>query len=187
MPGFLFARELTFTRKLGGFCWFMRAIYPGSFDPFTNGHLDIVERALKVVDHLTIAILKNTSKKSLLDLDQRIQLVSEVLKKYGDRVEVDSFSGLLVDYCRSRSTNLVIRGLRAVSDFDYEHAIFLMNHSLHPEFETLFFMSSSENSFISSTIIKEVASLGGNVKEQVPDAVNDKLNDIFSRPKKTAD
>jgi pantetheine-phosphate adenylyltransferase len=157
----------------------MRAIYPGSFDPFTNGHLDIVERALKVVDGLVIAVLKNTSKKSLLNLEQRIELIHEVLQKYGDRIEVESFSGLLVDFCREKNTNAVIRGLRAVSDFDYEHAIFLMNRKMYPDFETLFFMSSSENSFISSTIIKEVASLGGKVTDQVPDAVNRKLCEIY--------
>ncbi|MDH4200110.1 MAG: pantetheine-phosphate adenylyltransferase [Spirochaetia bacterium] len=160
----------------------MRAIYPGSFDPFTNGHLDIVERALNVVDELVVAVLKNTTKKSLLELDQRIELISEVLKKYGDRVQVESFSGLLVDYCRSKNTTVVIRGLRAVSDFDFEHAIFLMNKKMYADFETLFFMSSSENSFISSTIVKEVASLGGNVADQVPPAINRKLSEIFKKP-----
>jgi len=159
----------------------MRAIYPGSFDPFTNGHLDVVERALKVVNHLIIAVLNNTSKKNLLNMDQRIPLIHEVLSKYGDRIEVESFSGLLVDYCNKKKTNVVIRGLRAVSDFDYEHAIFLMNRKMYPEFETLFFMSSSENSFISSTIIKEVASLGGKVTDQVPEAVNKKLLEIYPR------
>jgi pantetheine-phosphate adenylyltransferase len=157
----------------------MKAIYPGSFDPFTNGHLDIVERSLKVVDTLIIAILKNTSKKCLFTPEQRQELIAEVLKKYGNRIEIDIFSGLMVDYCRSKDTHVVIRGLRAVSDFDYEHAIFLMNNKLYPGLETLFFMSSSENSFISSTIIKEVASLGGKVTDQVPDAVNKKLNEIF--------
>ncbi|MDH4263092.1 MAG: pantetheine-phosphate adenylyltransferase [Spirochaetia bacterium] len=157
----------------------MRAIYPGSFDPFTNGHLDIVERALKVLDSVVIAVLNNSSKKSLLNLEQKIELIHEVLQKYGNRVEVESFSGLLVDFCQKKNTYVVIRGLRAVSDFDYEHAIFLMNRKMYPEFETLFFMSSSENSFISSTIIKEVASLGGKVIDQVPDAVNRKLLEIY--------
>lgn len=157
----------------------MQAIYPGSFDPFTNGHLDIVERALKVVDRLVIAVLNNTSKKGLLNLEQRIEIIYEVLKKYGDRIEVESFSGLLVDFCQSKNTHVVIRGLRAVSDFDYEHAIFLMNRKMYPDFETLFFMSSSDNSFISSTIVKEVASLGGKVTDQVPEAVNRKLLEIY--------
>jgi len=157
----------------------MKAIYPGSFDPFTNGHLDIVERALKVVDGVVIAVLNNSSKKSLLNIDQRIELIGEVLHNYGNRIEVKSFTGLLVDFCRTQKTHVVIRGLRAVSDFDYEHAIFLMNRKMYPEFETLFFMSSSENSFISSTIIKEVASLGGKVTDQVPEAVNRKLLEIY--------
>jgi len=157
----------------------MKAIYPGSFDPFTNGHLDIVERALKVVDRLVIGILNNTKKKGLFTIDQRIELIKEALHEYQDRVEVESFEGLLVDYCRRKEVPVVIRGLRAVSDFDYEHAIYLMNKEMLKGFETLFFMSSSDNSFISSTIIKEVASFGGDVSEQVPPSVQKMLSAKF--------
>jgi len=159
----------------------MAAIYPGSFDPFTNGHLDIVERSLKVVDRLVIAVLRNTSKKSLFTPEERVELIREILKDKGDRVVVESFSGLLVDYCQEKGVSTVIRGLRAVSDFDYEHAIYLMNAKMHPGFETLFFMSSSEHSFISSTIIKEVASLGGDVVDQVPAVVYERLNSIYKK------
>jgi len=157
----------------------MKVIYPGSFDPFTNGHLDIVERALKVVDRLVIGILNNTKKKGLFTIEERIEVIREALGEYKERVEVESFEGLLVDYCRRKEVPVVIRGLRAVSDFDYEHAIYLMNKEMLQGFETLFFMSSSENSFISSTIIKEVASFGGDVSEQVPPSVQKMLSDKF--------
>ncbi|GAB4441211.1 MAG: pantetheine-phosphate adenylyltransferase [Turneriella sp.] len=143
------------------------AVYPGSFDPFTNGHLDIVQRAIRIVDKLTIAVLKNTSKKGLFSPEERVDIIREVVRDY-PQVEVETFEGLLVDFCRDRKTRIVIRGLRAVSDFDYEHAIFLMNRKLLPDLETMFLMAGSENSFISSTIVKEVAHFGGNIADQVP-------------------
>lgn len=147
------------------------AVYPGSFDPFTNGHLDIVKRSLEVVDHLLIAVLKNSSKKNLFTIEQRLEIVREVFED-DDRVKVDTFSGLLVDFCRERNIKIVVRGLRVVSDFDYEHAIYLMNNKLLKELETVFFMSKGENAFISSSIVKEVASYGGNVEDQVPPTVH---------------
>ncbi|MBN8220938.1 MAG: pantetheine-phosphate adenylyltransferase [Spirochaetes bacterium] len=150
------------------------AVYPGSFDPFTNGHLDIVERSLRVVDSLTIAVLKNTSKKSMFTPDERVDIMREVLKKY-PQVKVETFEGLLVDFCRTRNIRIVIRGLRAVSDFDYEHAIFLMNRKLLPDLETMFLMAGSDNSFISSTIVKEVAHFGGNIADQVPAIVFERM------------
>ena len=155
-----------------------KAVYPGSFDPFTNGHLDIVERALKVTDELTIAVLKNTSKKNLFAPEQRVELIRKVVEKYSN-VRVDSFSGLLVDYCKQKDIGIIIRGLRAVSDFDYEHAIYLMNNKLLHELETVFFMSRGENSFISSSIVKEVASLGGNIEDQVPDVIFKSLKEFY--------
>lgn len=150
------------------------AVYPGSFDPFTNGHLDIVQRALRIVDKLTIAVLKNTSKKGMFSPEERVDIIREVVRDY-PQVEVETFEGLLVDFCRERRTRIVIRGLRAVSDFDYEHAIFLMNRKLLPDLETMFLMSGSENSFISSTIVKEVAHFGGNIADQVPPIVFERM------------
>lgn len=150
------------------------AVYPGSFDPFTNGHLDIVQRALRIVDSVHIAVLKNTSKKALFTPDERVDIIREVLHDY-PQVKVETFEGLLVDYCRVHKTRIVIRGLRAVSDFDYEHAIFLMNRKLLPDLETMFLMAGSENSFISSTIVKEVAHFGGNIADQVPAIVLDRM------------
>lgn len=150
------------------------AVYPGSFDPFTNGHLDIVQRAARIVDSLTIAVLKNTSKKSMFTPDERVEIIQAVLKDY-PQVKVETFEGLLVDFCRTHNTRIVIRGLRAVSDFDYEHAIFLMNRKLLPDLETMFLMAGSDNSFISSTIVKEVAHFGGNIADQVPPIVLDRM------------
>ncbi|MCS6971627.1 MAG: pantetheine-phosphate adenylyltransferase, partial [Leptospiraceae bacterium] len=111
------------------------AVYPGSFDPFTNGHLDIVHRAIRLFDRLTIAVLRNTSKKSLFTPEERVEIIREVVRDL-PQVQVETFEGLLVDFCRSRQIRTVVRGLRAVSDFDYEHAIFLMNRKLLPELET---------------------------------------------------
>ncbi len=150
------------------------AVYPGSFDPFTNGHLDIVQRALRIVDSLTIAVLRNTSKKSMFSPEERVDIIREVVRDY-PQVQVETFEGLLVDFCRARNTRIVIRGLRAVSDFDYEHAIFLMNRKLLPDLETMFLMAGSENSFISSTIVKEVAHFGGNIADQVPAIVFERM------------
>lgn len=150
------------------------AVYPGSFDPFTNGHLDIVQRSLRIVDSLHIAVLKNTSKKALFTPDERVDIIKDVLRDY-PQVKVETFEGLLVDFCRVHNTRIVIRGLRAVSDFDYEHAIFLMNRKLLPDLETMFLMAGSENSFISSTIVKEVAYFGGNIADQVPAIVLDRM------------
>lgn len=150
------------------------AVYPGSFDPFTNGHLDIVQRSVRIVDSLTIAVLKNTSKKGMFSPEERVDIIREVVRPY-PQVKVETFEGLLVDFCRERNTRIVIRGLRAVSDFDYEHAIFLMNRKLLPDLETVFLMAGSENSFISSTIVKEVAHFGGNIADQVPPIVLERM------------
>ncbi|MDH5718302.1 MAG: pantetheine-phosphate adenylyltransferase [Spirochaetia bacterium] len=157
-----------------------KAVYPGSFDPLTNGHLDIIERSLKIVDHLVISVLHNSSKKSLLTLEQRVKLIKEVTRNYKN-VSVQTFSGLLADFCRENKINIVMRGLRAVSDFDFEYAVFLMNRNLNSELETIFLMSNNEHSFTSSTIIKEVASYGGNVADRVPEAVNKKLKEIYNK------
>ncbi|RME93196.1 MAG: pantetheine-phosphate adenylyltransferase [Candidatus Hydrogenedentota bacterium] len=155
-----------------------KAVYPGSFDPFTNGHLDIVKRSLKIVDSVTIAVLKNTSKKNLFTPDERVEMIRETVKDLGN-VEVETFSGLLVDFCKHHNISIVIRGLRAVSDFDYEHAIFLMNRQLLEGLETVFLLSSENHSFISSSIVKEVASLGGDISGQVPPPILARLHKHF--------
>ena len=155
------------------------AVYPGSFDPFTNGHLDIVNRALKVVDEITIAVLNNSSKKNLFTPGERVELIQQVFARH-ERVKVDQLSGLLVDYCRSNGKTIVVRGLRTVNDFDYEHAISLVNQKLFPEFETMFLMAKAEFSFISSSIVKEVASLGGNIDEHVPLEISQKLKQVYN-------
>lgn len=155
-----------------------KAVYPGSFDPFTNGHLDIVRRSLKIVDELVIGVLQNTSKKSMLTPEQRKAVIMEVFEDE-PRVKVEVFSGLLVDFCRLQEVSLIIRGLRAVSDFDYEHAIFLMNRSLKTGLDTMFLMSDTEHSFISSSIIREVGSLGGEIEKHVPPAVFNRLRELF--------
>ncbi|MCB1146534.1 MAG: pantetheine-phosphate adenylyltransferase [Leptospiraceae bacterium] len=160
-----------------------KAVYPGSFDPFTNGHLDIVRRSLQVVDRVVVAILKNTSKQSMFSPEQRKEVIEEVFANE-PRVEVKVFSGLLVEFCRQNEVSIIIRGLRAVSDFDYEHAIFLMNRSLKPGLETMFLMSDTEHSFISSSIIREVASLGGEIEKHVPQIVARKLRDRFQNQDK---
>ena len=150
------------------------AVYPGSFDPFTSGHKDIVDRALKVFDRLVVAIATNSQKTSLFSLGERVEMISEV---YSDesRVEVDSFSGLLVDYLRHRQARAVVRGLRAVSDFEYEFQMANMNRKLYPVAETFFLMTGQEHFYVSSRMVKEIASLGGCLTDLVPETVQTKL------------
>ncbi|MCZ8237847.1 MAG: pantetheine-phosphate adenylyltransferase [Leptospiraceae bacterium] len=147
------------------------AIYPGSFDPLTNGHLDLIKRALQLYDKIIIAVATNSRKNTLFSVNERIDLIRNVTKEW-DRIEIDTFDGLTVDYARKRKARIIIRGLRAVTDFDYEYAISLMNSKLAPEVETVFLMANNEHSFISSTIVKEVARHGRAVSNQVPELVN---------------
>lgn len=156
----------------------MRAIYPGSFDPVTYGHLDIIERAAKKVDHLTVAILNNPSKNSTFSLDERIQLLKEETKDLPN-VEIDYFSGLLTDYAMKKKCTTMIRGLRAVSDFEYEMQMALVNKKINNEVETLFMVSSSKYAYLSSSIVKEVAMLGGEVSCFVPEKVEQALKNKF--------
>lgn len=150
------------------------AVYPGSFDPFTSGHKDIVDRALKVFDHLVVAIATNSQKTSLFSLEERVEMISEVYSKE-PRVEVDSFSGLLVDYLRRRQARAVVRGLRAVSDFEYEFQMANMNRKLYPDGETFFLMTGQEHFYVSSRLVKEIASLGGCLTDLVPETVRIRL------------
>ena len=153
-------------------------IYPGTFDPITNGHISIISRALKIFDRLVIAILNNPQKLPLFTMEERIQMIREVLKDQR-RVEVDSFNGLLVDYVIQKKTNVVIRGLRALSDFEYEFQMALMNRKLNREVQSIFLMTDYKWFYTSSTIIKEAASLGGDVSGLVPPIVCRKLKQKF--------
>ncbi len=154
------------------------AVYPGSFDPITNGHLDIVERSSEMFDTIIIAVFANPRKEPLLTVEERLDLIREVTRHLPN-VQVDSFEGLLSDYARQRSAKVIIRGLRAVSDFEYEFQMSLMNKKLNPNVETIFMTSSSKNIYVSSTIIKEVSALGGAVSGLVPRAVENRLVEKF--------
>jgi len=154
------------------------AIYPGSFDPITNGHLSILRRALTIFDYITIAIASNPMKKFLFSLEERMEMIRESIKN-DDRVFVDSFSGLLVDYVASKNTNIILRGMRALSDFEYEFQMSLMNRKLNKSIQTIFLMTDYKWFYTSSTIIKEAASFGGTIKGLVPDIVCQKLKEKF--------
>lgn len=156
----------------------MKAVYPGSFDPVTYGHLDIIERISKKVDHLIVAVLNNPSKKSTFSLEERIKLLQEVTKDFPN-VEIDYFSGLLTDYAKKMNCTTMVRGLRAVSDFEYEMQMALVNKKINSEIETLFMVSNSKYAFLSSSIVKEVAMFGGNISCFVPEIVEQALNNKF--------
>lgn len=142
-------------------------IYPGSFDPITNGHLDIIERASKLCDKVIVAVLQNPSKNPLFTLAERVYLIEEAVKPF-ENITVECFSGLLIDYAKKNDAKVIIKGLRAVSDFEYEFQMALMNRKLAPDVETIFLMTSSENSYLSSSLVKEVAKFGGCIEGLVP-------------------
>ena len=150
------------------------AIYPGSFDPITNGHLDLIDRGSRLVDRLIVAILRNEAKQPLFSVEERIEMLKEVVTAYPN-VEVDSFHGLLVDYARERNATVLLRGIRAISDYVEELQMALMNRRLNPEVETIFMMSGEAYSFISSRLVKEVIGLGGNISGLVPPPVEVRL------------
>jgi pantetheine-phosphate adenylyltransferase len=150
------------------------AIYPGSFDPMTNGHLDLVERCSKLVDILVVSVLRNENKQPLFTVHERMDMLREVVGGFSN-VEVDSFDGLLVDYAAARQATVILRGIRAISDYEYELQMALMNRRLRPEIETVFMMAGEAYSFISSRLVKEVFSLGGNISGLVPPPVEQRL------------
>ncbi|MCD7778415.1 MAG: pantetheine-phosphate adenylyltransferase [Clostridiales bacterium] len=156
----------------------LRAVYPGSFDPVTNGHVDIMERCSKFVDTLIVAVLANPDKKSLFTVEERVVQLKEITKHLPN-VEVKSFYGLLVDFCKQEDAKLVIRGLRAVTDFEYEFKMALANRKLNEEIETIFISSSTNNMFISSSSIKEIAMFGGSVEDMVPQYIKNCLDEKF--------
>ena len=152
------------------------AVYPGSFDPLTNGHVDIIERGTRLFDRIVVAILVNADKSPLFSLQERVEIVREVFKGQ-PTVEVDTFEGLLVDYVTRRKADVIVRGLRALSDFETEFQMALMNRRLSPYVETVFMMPAEQYTYISSRLIKEVFSLGGEVRGLVPAIVESRLKD----------
>jgi pantetheine-phosphate adenylyltransferase len=157
------------------------AIYPGTFDPFTNGHLDLVRRGLRMFDNIIVAIAPSIKKNPLFSTEERLSIARETLKEYRN-VSIEIFEGLLVDYVAKRKGAAIIRGLRAVSDFEYELQMALMNRRLSSEIETVFMMPSEEYSFLTATIVKEIASLGGDVSSLVPPNVEKALKSRFGKP-----
>ena len=158
------------------------AIYPGTFDPFTNGHLDLVERGLRIFDKVIVALAPSLKKNPLFTVEERISLIEKSIKQY-DRVSYEIFDGLLVDYVKGKKGIAIIRGLRAVSDFEYELQMALMNRRLLSEIETVFMMPSEEYSYLTATIVKEIASMGGSVKGLVPLTVEKALKEKFKSMK----
>jgi pantetheine-phosphate adenylyltransferase len=150
------------------------ALYPGSFDPITSGHLDLVERASALFDKLIVAILRNDDKQALFSVEERIEMLTEVTGRFPN-VEVGSFDGLLVDYAANRGASVILRGIRAVSDYEYELQMALMNRRLRPDIETVFLLAGEAHSFISSKLVKEVIRLGGNISGLVPPSIEGRL------------
>lgn len=158
-------------------------IYPGTFDPITNGHLDILERGKNIVDELIIAVASATSKRPIFSVKERYEMVGAYLKKYqiGDNIQVHTFDGLLVDFANKVGANILIRGLRVVSDFEYEFQMACMNSRLSPQIETVFLPASEKNQFISSRLVKEIASLSGDISAFVIPEVAEKVNNYYSK------
>jgi len=150
------------------------ALYPGSFDPITNGHLDLIERGARLCDRLIVAILRNEDKEPLFTVEERIEMLREVVHPYPS-VQVDSFNGLLVEYAQEKGACVILRGIRAISDYEYELQMALMNRRLCPAIETVFLMAKEEYSFISSRLVKQVIGLGGNIAGLVPPSVEVRL------------
>ena len=160
-----------------------RAIYPGSFDPLTFGHLDIVERSARLFDEVIVAILTNSQKAPMFTVEERIEIMNEILKPRFRHVEVDVFHGLLVDYARQKKAQVIVRGIRAVTDYEYEFQMALMNRRLTPDIETVFMMPAENYSYLSSRLVKEIAELGGSVTGLVPDIVEGRLKQRFKKEK----
>ena len=155
-----------------------RAIYPGSFDPLTLGHLDMIKRSAKIVDELVIGVLNNSAKNSLFSLDERVSMIKEMTESMPN-VAVASFDGLLVDYMKEINATIIVRGLRAVTDFEYELQIAQTNHVENPEVETIFLTTSLQYSYLSSTIVKEFASYGGDISKFVPARFIDRIYEKY--------
>jgi len=152
------------------------AVYPGSFDPITNGHVDIIERGVRLFDRVVVAILRNIEKSPLFSVDERVEIARRVFSRV-PTVEIDTFDGLLVEYARRRGATAIVRGLRAISDFEYEMQMALMNRRLYPDVETVFMMPAETYSYVSSRLVKEIFALGGNIAGLVPPLVEARLRE----------
>lgn len=157
------------------------AVYPGSFDPLTNGHVDIIARGARIFDRIIVAMLVNAEKAPLFSMEERVEIARAVFGSHPN-VEVDTFGGLLVDYVERRHAQVIVRGLRAVSDFEFEFQMALMNQRLNPKIETVFMMPAEQYTYISSRLIKEVFALGGRVHGLVPELVEQRLREKLSTP-----
>ena len=157
----------------------LTAVYPGTFDPITNGHLDILARGGKMFDRIIVAILRNPDKDPLFPLEERVEILKDVVSRWSN-ISVESFDGLLVDFARARGAQVIVRGLRALSDFEYEFQMTLMNQRLEPGIQTVFMMPSETYSYVSSRLVKEVARLGGDVNGLVPPDVASRLKRRFA-------
>lgn len=157
------------------------AIYPGSFDPLTFGHVDIIERSARLFDHVIVSILTNAQKAPLFTVDERIEIMREILTPRFENVEVDVFHGLLVDYATQKKAQVIVRGIRAVTDYEYEFQMALMNRRLKPDIETVFMMPAENYSYLSSRLVKEIAELGGSVAGLVPESVERRLKQRFKK------
>lgn len=156
----------------------VRAIYPGSFDPLTNGHLDLIERGSKIFDELIVGILRNAEKDPLFTVAERLDMLEKMVRRF-DNVRVESFEGLLVEYAMQKQAKAVLRGIRAISDYEYELQMALMNRKLQPQLETVFMMPAEAYSYLSSRLVKEVFRLGGSVRGLVPELVEERLREKF--------
>ena len=161
----------------------LRAIYPGSFDPVTNGHLDVIRRSSKMVDELIVGVLNNNAKMPLFSVEERVRMLEEVTKDIPN-VRIYPFDGLLIDFAAKMEAGVVIRGLRAITDFEYELQMSQTNHKLNPDVETIFLTTSIEYSYLSSTTVKEIASYGGDITQFVPEAVVGKLEQKMKKKRR---
>ena len=155
------------------------AVYPGSFDPITNGHLDVIERASRVYDKIVVGVLSNANKNPLFSIEERVDMIKRVTRHLNN-IEVDSFTGLLVDFAASKQATVIIKGLRTVADFEYEFQMALLNKALNPEFETMFMMTNSKYSYISSSMVKELAGFKGDLTGLVPCEIIEEIKEKIS-------